>query len=30
MVHDDPICFDEVVKKEKKWRKAMDLEMEAI
>jgi hypothetical protein len=29
MVHDDPICFDEVVKKEKKWRKAMDLEMEA-
>jgi hypothetical protein len=29
MVHDDPICFDEAVK-QKKWRKAMDLEMEAI
>lgn len=29
MVHDDPICFDEAVKKQK-WRKAMDLEMEAI
>lgn len=29
MVLVDPICFDEAVK-QKKWRKAMDLEMEAI
>ena len=29
MVHDDLICFDEAVKM-KKWRKLMDLEMEAI
>lgn len=29
MVHDDPIRFEEAMKKEK-WRKAMDLEMEAI